>query len=74
LAIYRLREKIFTNPKFDRGLISKIYEELKKLASIKQITQLKKNNELNRKFTTEESPMVEKDLKKCSKSFVIGEM
>jgi hypothetical protein len=24
-------ERIFTNPKFDRGLISKIYKELKKL-------------------------------------------
>ena len=26
-------ERIFTNPKFDRGLISNIYKELKKLDS-----------------------------------------
>jgi hypothetical protein len=29
------RKKIFTNPTSDRGLISKIYKELKKLDSIK---------------------------------------
>jgi hypothetical protein len=28
--------------------------------------------ELNREFTTEESQMAEKHLKKCSKSFMIG--
>jgi hypothetical protein len=31
-------ERIFTNPKTDRGLISNIYKELKKLDSRKQIT------------------------------------
>jgi hypothetical protein len=31
LAIYRLRKKIFTNTVSDRGLISKLYKELKKL-------------------------------------------
>jgi hypothetical protein len=35
-------ERIFTNPKSDRGLISNIYEELKKMETrIKQITLLK---------------------------------
>jgi hypothetical protein len=34
-------EKIFTNPKSDRGLISNIYKELKKLDSEIQITLLK---------------------------------
>ena len=35
-------EKIFTNSTFDRGLISKIYKQLKKLDINKnQITQLK---------------------------------
>jgi hypothetical protein len=34
-------ERIFTNPKSDRGLISNIYKELKKLPSEIQITALK---------------------------------
>jgi hypothetical protein len=34
-------ERIFTNPKSDRGLISNIYKELKKLDSRKSITPLK---------------------------------
>jgi hypothetical protein len=42
LATYRLEKKIFANPTSDRGLISKIYKELKKLTLQKnQITQLK---------------------------------
>jgi hypothetical protein len=34
-------EKIFTNPKSDRGLISNIYKELKKANSMEQNTPLK---------------------------------
>ena len=34
-------ERIFTNPKSDRGLISNIYKELKKLDSKNQITPFK---------------------------------
>jgi hypothetical protein len=34
-------EKIFTNPKSDKGLISNIYKELKKLKSRNQIKLLK---------------------------------
>jgi hypothetical protein len=50
-------EKIFTNPKSDRGLMSNIYKELKKLDSPEnQITLLKKwGIELNREFLTEET-------------------
>jgi hypothetical protein len=35
------REKIFTNPKSDRGLIFNIYEELKKLDSREPINPIK---------------------------------
>ena len=37
-------KKIFTNPTSDRGLISNIYKELKKLDSENQITLLKMGN------------------------------
>jgi hypothetical protein len=37
-------ERIFTNPKLDRGLISSIYKELKKMDSRKSITLLKMGN------------------------------
>jgi hypothetical protein len=65
-------KKIFTNPTSERGLISKIYKELKKLIAKKPINPIKKwGVELIRDFTTEESQMTEKHLKKCSKSLVI---
>jgi hypothetical protein len=49
------QEKIFTNPKSDKGLISNIYEELKKLDSRKPNNPIKKwGTELNKKFSTEE--------------------
>jgi hypothetical protein len=74
-------EEIFINPTSDRGLISKISKELRsKLQTNKQTnkqknqtTQFKKwGIELNRKFTTEESQMAKKHLKKFSKSLVSG--
>jgi predicted nucleotide-binding protein (sugar kinase/HSP70/actin superfamily) len=47
-------EIIFTNPTSDIGLISKIYKELKKVASKKSNKPIKKGGiELNREFTTE---------------------
>ena len=36
------RENIFTNPKSDRGLISNIYKELKKLDSLEPNNAIKK--------------------------------
>jgi hypothetical protein len=50
-------KKIFTNPTTDKGLISKIYKELKKL-STKTNNPIKKwSIELNREFTNKESQM-----------------
>jgi hypothetical protein len=63
-------EKSFTNPTSDRGLISKIYKILKKFFNPTKNW----STELNREFSTEESLMTEKHLKKCSTSSVIREM
>jgi hypothetical protein len=48
-------EKIFTNPKLDRELISNIYKDLKKLDSRKPNNPiLKWGTELNKEFSTEQ--------------------
>ena len=54
-------EKIFTNPSSDKGLISKIYKELKKLYTKTLINPIKKwGTELNREFSTEEFQIAER--------------
>jgi hypothetical protein len=59
------RERIFTNPKSDRELISNIYKEVKKLDFRKPNNHVKKwGTELNNEFSTEEYQMAEKHLKK----------
>jgi hypothetical protein len=56
-------EKIFTNPKSDRGLIFKIYKELKKIDPRKPNNLIKKwSTKLNREFSMEETRMVETNL------------
>jgi hypothetical protein len=48
-------ESMFTNPKSDRGLISNIYKELKKLDSRNSNNPIKKcGTELIKEFSTEE--------------------
>jgi hypothetical protein len=55
-------ERIFTNPKSDRGLIPNIYEELKKMDSRKSNNPIKKwGTELNKEFSTEEYGTAESD-------------
>jgi hypothetical protein len=54
-------EKIFNNPISDRGLISNIYKEVKKLDSREPNDPIKKwQTELNKEFSTEEYQMAEK--------------
>jgi hypothetical protein len=48
-------ERIFTYPKSDRGLISKIYKEFKKMDPRKSNNPIKKwGSELNKEFSPEE--------------------
>jgi hypothetical protein len=68
-------EKIVASYTFDKGLITRIYRELKKLNSPKFNDPMKKwAKELNRIFSKEEIQMAEKAMKKCSPSLVIKEI
>ena len=59
-------ERIFTNPKSDRRLISNIYKELKKVDPREPNNPIKKwGTELKKEFSHEECRMPEKHLKKC---------
>jgi hypothetical protein len=65
-------ERIFTNPKFHRILISKIYTEVKKLTT--QIAQSKMWCTTKQRLLNKGISMAEMNLKKCLKFLVIREM
>jgi hypothetical protein len=68
-------EMISTYPKSDRGLISNIYKELKKVDSRKSNNSIKKwGSDLNTEFSPVEYRKAEKHLNKCSASLIIREM
>jgi hypothetical protein len=68
-------EKIFANYTSDKGLITRIHRELKKLNSPQINEPIKKwTTELNRTFLKEEIQMAKKHMKKCSPSLAIEEM
>jgi hypothetical protein len=68
-------EKIFASYTSDKGLITRLYRELKKIKSPKINEPIKKRaTELNRTFLKEEIQMAKKHMKKCSPSLAIKEM
>jgi hypothetical protein len=73
VTTHRVRENIFQL--YIKGLITRIYKELKKLNTPKTNEPIKKwATEQNRTFSKDEIQVVKKHMKKCLLSLVIKEL